>query len=67
MYELRGGTKRLARALQDIAEDRPTIERLAYYLNYYPGQLKQDIAALNDYIREAEQRAADDPNSNNFE
>lgn len=54
MYELKGGTKRLARALLDIAAEEPKIKQLAYYLNYQPEQLKQDIAALNDYIRETD-------------
>lgn len=59
MYEMRGGTKRLAAALYSIADDRQAVERLAYYLHYRPGQLTEDIQALNDYIREAEQRAAE--------
>ncbi len=55
MYELRNGTKRLAGALYSVSENKATIARLAYYLNYQPGQLKQDITALNDYIRQAEE------------
>ena len=54
MYELKNGTKRLATALQAVADDRQTVERLAYYLHYRPGQLAEDIQALNDYIRQAE-------------
>ena len=60
MYELRGGTKRLAGALYAIAEDKATVERLAYYLHYNQRQLAEDIAALNDFVRQAEQRKADD-------
>ena len=57
MYELRGGTKRLARVLEQYAEDPGTIASLAKILNYNKGQLKQDIQALGDYITQAEERA----------
>ena len=57
MYELRGGTKRLSRALRDAAEDKATVAVLARILHYYPEQLKQDIQALGDYITQAEERA----------
>ena len=53
MYELIGGAKRLAAALYCVADDMETVERLAHYLSYRPRQLTEDIAALNDFVRQA--------------
>lgn len=62
MYELKNGTKRLVSALQAVSEDEQTIKRLASCLCYRPGQLQQDIEALCDYIRAAEQRESREEN-----
>lgn len=51
MYERKNGTKRLLKALQNT----DNIERLAEVLRYVPEQLEQDIEALGDYIRDAEE------------
>ncbi len=51
MYERKNGTKRLLRALQNTED----LKRLAEVLRYMPDQLEQDIEALGDYIRDAEE------------
>ena len=55
MYEFKGGTRRLARALQDASEN--DIERLAQLLHYVPSQLEEDIDALNDFFDAFKARA----------
>lgn len=50
MYELKNGTMRLLKALDNIQCDNAKIKRLAELLNYYPEQLEQDIQALNDFV-----------------
>lgn len=52
MYELTNGSKRLVNALYSISDNDTAINRIAYYLNYIPAQLKEDIEAINDYMRE---------------
>lgn len=56
MYERIHGTKRLVRAL----ENTDNINALAAMLRYEPQQLRQDIEALGDYVRETENAKGDE-------
>ena len=51
MYELKQGTERLVNAICNIKDDLRNIEKLAVILNYIPEQLKEDIQALDDFIK----------------
>lgn len=50
MYELKEGSKRLARALYAVQNDDYTVHVLARLLCYYPEQLKLDMQALYDLL-----------------
>lgn len=54
MYERKNGSKRLATALMQAADDDYAIERIASYLNYRPRQLKEDIMAACAVIADQE-------------
>jgi len=54
MYEKVNGAKRLMNALYQH-DDTRTRSLLARALDYYEPQLNEDIQALRDYIRDAEE------------
>ncbi|MBO5388494.1 MAG: hypothetical protein J6A59_10190 [Lachnospiraceae bacterium] len=59
MYEKINGAKRLVNALIQH-DDKSSRARLAQILDYYERQLNEDIEALGDYLREAEERREKD-------
>lgn len=53
MYELKQGTARVIKALEDVAQDEQSYKALIRILHYVDGdQLRQDIKALGDFHRE---------------
>jgi len=59
MYEKRQGTLRLVNALNSVGEDDTRLNFIASATNYYPEQLKEDIKALYDYVKEVEEERED--------
>lgn len=61
MYELRNGSRRIARALRDVQYDDTVIANLTRILNYAtPDQLREDIRALDDYLDVIRQKEQDE-------
>lgn len=48
----KANVKRLANTLDRYSTDKRTIEILAHYLNYQPEQLKRDIEALKELLKD---------------
>lgn len=59
MYEKRQGTLRLVNALNNINEDEARLNFIASATNYLQEQLKEDIKALYDYVKEVEEERED--------
>lgn len=59
MYEKRQGTLRLVNALNNISEDEAKLNFIASATNYLQEQLKEDIKALYDYVKEVEEERED--------
>lgn len=53
---------RLAGVLARYAEDDRAVRMLAQALNYYPDQLRQDMAAVLPYLQRLEQQQDDENN-----
>lgn len=61
MYELRNGSRRIARALRDVQYDDTVIANLTRILNYAtPDQLREDIRALDDRLDMIDQQEHED-------
>lgn len=53
MYELRQGTARIIRAIEDATKDEQRHRQLVKLLHYVDGdQLREDVQALGDFYQE---------------
>jgi len=56
MYDrVKDNARRLASVLESFSEDPQRVKALAYYLNYIPEQLAEDMKDLRQYIKRLEE------------